>query len=245
VPIPALAAAEAIFTAVALSTLQAVEHCSVGAVPVVPLCAAKLAPVLFRVSELAASVAPLVTYPSGSLPQVAVGQYCLKTALLPLPDCPATVVFHPDPLPVASATPKLVIVVFVVWAEPFKVTALSVGMAGVVENDSEPAVTENCVLSSAVAAAARAGVRHPKAANAANAATSRTTRPWRSGRQRCGPVEHGMEGIACLLSSGSTRLLYRKCGSSFVLSPYRPSRTPYREPNCACFGNQEFHLTAG
>ena len=61
VPIPAAAAAEAIFTAVALSTLQAAAHWSVGAVPVVPLCAARLAPVLFSVSELAASVAPPVT----------------------------------------------------------------------------------------------------------------------------------------------------------------------------------------
>ena len=61
VPIPALTAAEAIFTALALSTLQAAEHWSVGAVPVVPLCAAKLAPVLFRVSEFAARVEPPAT----------------------------------------------------------------------------------------------------------------------------------------------------------------------------------------
>jgi hypothetical protein len=61
-------------------------------------------------------------------------------------------VFQPEPLPVASAIPKLVMVEFVVWAAPFSVIALNVGMAGVVENDSDPAVTENCVLSSAVAA---------------------------------------------------------------------------------------------
>jgi hypothetical protein len=58
---PALAAAEAIFTAEALSTLQEAEHCRVGAVPVEPLWAEKLAPVLFKVSEFAGSVAPLGT----------------------------------------------------------------------------------------------------------------------------------------------------------------------------------------
>jgi hypothetical protein len=50
------AAAEAIFTAEALSTLHALAHCSVGAVPVVPFWPEKLAPVLARVNELAASV---------------------------------------------------------------------------------------------------------------------------------------------------------------------------------------------
>jgi hypothetical protein len=37
------------------------------------------------------------------------------------------------------------------------VTPLSVGIAGAVENDSEPAVTENWVLSSCVAADAAVG----------------------------------------------------------------------------------------
>jgi hypothetical protein len=50
--------------------------------------------------------------------------------------------------------PKLVIVVLVVCADPFSVIEESVGIAGTVENDSEPAVTENCVLSSDVAAGA-------------------------------------------------------------------------------------------
>jgi hypothetical protein len=138
-----LTAAEATFTALALSTLHALAHWSVGAVPVVPLCPEKLAPVLARVSESAASVAPLGTYPSVSLPHVAVGQYCANTALLPLPDCPATVTFHPEPLPVASATPKLVIAVVVVWACPLSVIELNVGIAGAVENVNDPAVTEN------------------------------------------------------------------------------------------------------
>jgi hypothetical protein len=54
-------AAEATFTAEALSTSHELEHWSVGAVPVEPFCAVKLAPVLLSVSELAASVAPLGT----------------------------------------------------------------------------------------------------------------------------------------------------------------------------------------
>jgi hypothetical protein len=59
VPSPAPpVAAEAILTAVALSTLQAVEHCSVGAVPVPP---ENFAPVLFNVREPAAIFWPLVT----------------------------------------------------------------------------------------------------------------------------------------------------------------------------------------
>jgi hypothetical protein len=88
---------------------------------------------------------------------------------------------------------------FVVWAEPFKVIALSVGIAGVVENDSEPAVTENCVLSSAVAAAASAGVRHPRTANAIAEATSRVMGPWSLGRRAWGPGEHLVESIARFL----------------------------------------------
>jgi hypothetical protein len=56
VPIPVPAAADAIFTAEALSTLHALAHCNVGAVPVVPFWPVKLAPVLDRVSEFAASV---------------------------------------------------------------------------------------------------------------------------------------------------------------------------------------------
>ncbi|HMH48089.1 MAG TPA: hypothetical protein VK538_10290 [Solirubrobacteraceae bacterium] len=90
-------------------------------------------------------------------------------------------------------------IVFVVWAEPFKVIALSVGIAGVVESDSEPAVTENCVLSSAVAAAASAGVRHPKTANAIAEATSRVTGPWSLDRRAWGPGEHLVESIARFL----------------------------------------------
>jgi hypothetical protein len=61
VPMPALAAAETIFTALALSMLQAVLHWSVGAVPVVPFWPVKLAPVLLSVSEFAASVSPPAT----------------------------------------------------------------------------------------------------------------------------------------------------------------------------------------
>ena len=91
-----------------------------------------------------------------SLPQVAVGQYCAKVALFSAPVWPATVTFHPEPLPVASATPKLVIVVVVVCAWPFSVIELSVGIAGAVEKDSEPAITLNSVLSSVVAAVATA-----------------------------------------------------------------------------------------
>jgi hypothetical protein len=45
-------------TAVALSTLQAVEHCSVGALPIPPM---NVAPVLFNVSEPAAIFWPLAT----------------------------------------------------------------------------------------------------------------------------------------------------------------------------------------
>jgi hypothetical protein len=48
-------------------------------------------------------------------------------------------------------------VVVVVWAWPFSVTEVKVGIAGRVENDSDPAITEKRVLSSAVAAAETAG----------------------------------------------------------------------------------------
>jgi hypothetical protein len=58
---PELRAAEVTLTAEALSTLQAEAHCSVGAVPVEPFWAEKLAPVLLSVNEFAASVAPLGT----------------------------------------------------------------------------------------------------------------------------------------------------------------------------------------
>jgi hypothetical protein len=51
-----------------------------------------------------------------SPPHVVFGQYCAKTALFSAPDCPATVTFHPEPAPVASATPKFVIVEVVVCA---------------------------------------------------------------------------------------------------------------------------------
>jgi hypothetical protein len=61
VPMPASRAAEATLTTLALSTLHAEEHWSVGAVPVEPFWAAKLAPTLPRVSEFAGSVAPAVT----------------------------------------------------------------------------------------------------------------------------------------------------------------------------------------
>ena len=134
----------------------------------------------------------------------------MKTALLPAPDCPATVVFQPDPLPVASATPKFVIVVFVVWADPFSVIALSVGIAGVVENDREPAVTENCVLSSAVAAAASAGARHPKAPTETTKAISRRIRLRRSGRGAGRRRERLMEVIVGLQSGGPANLAYHR-----------------------------------
>ena len=50
--------ADATFTGLALSTLHALEHCSVGLVPEPPL---NLAPALFSVSELAASWCPPAT----------------------------------------------------------------------------------------------------------------------------------------------------------------------------------------
>jgi hypothetical protein len=60
---PADVAAETIFTgeAGAASTKQAEPHWCVGAVPVVPFWALKLAPVLFRVIEFAAKVEPPAT----------------------------------------------------------------------------------------------------------------------------------------------------------------------------------------
>ena len=79
---------------------------------------------------------------------MAVGQYWAKTALFSLPDCPATVVFQPEPLPVASFTPKFVIVVFVVCDPPLSVTSGNAGIAGLVENASVPAFTANSALSS-------------------------------------------------------------------------------------------------
>src|SRR3954468_6690175 len=106
---PAPAAAETIFTgeAGAASTKQGELHWCVGAVPVVPFWAVKPALVLLSVTVFAASVAPLVTYPNGSPPQPPpLVQYCLKTALLPPVLSPLTVTFQPEPLPVASSTPK-------------------------------------------------------------------------------------------------------------------------------------------
>ena len=57
-------------------------------------------------------------------------------------------VFQPEPLPVASFTPKFVMVAFVVCVPPVSVTSGNVGIAGAVENDSVPAFTENSALSS-------------------------------------------------------------------------------------------------
>ncbi|HEV7177382.1 MAG TPA: hypothetical protein VGN29_17925 [Solirubrobacteraceae bacterium] len=168
------AAAEAIFTADALSTLHALAHCSVGAVPVVPFWPEKLAPVLDRVNELAASVWPPLMYPGPeSDPQVAFGQYCLKTALLPPAALPLTVTFHPAPEPVASSTEKFVIVVLVVCACPFRVIAVNVGSAGAVANDSDPPVTLNVVWSFEVAASALAGASTAASATVAAAAAAR------------------------------------------------------------------------
>jgi len=103
---PAPDAAETVLTALAESTLHAVGlHWCVGAVPVVPPTALKLAPELLRVREFAGSVAPLDTYPGPqAVPHVAFGQYCLNTALLPALASPLTVTFQPAPLPLASAT---------------------------------------------------------------------------------------------------------------------------------------------
>jgi hypothetical protein len=61
------------------------------------------------------------------------------------------VTFQPEPLPVASATPKAVIVLFVVCAWPLSEMEFNVGRAGTMENDSEPGVTANWVWSSWVA----------------------------------------------------------------------------------------------
>jgi hypothetical protein len=66
---------------------------------------------------------------------------------------------------------KLVIVVLVVCADPFKVIAVNVGSAGAAENDSDPPVTLNCVWS--VAANALAGARPTVIATVAAAATAR------------------------------------------------------------------------
>src|ERR671939_624397 len=107
---PAPLAAETTFTgeAGAASTKQPELHWCVGAVPVVPFWALKLALVLLSVIEFAARVAPLVTYPNGSPPQPPpTVQYCFRTALLPPVLSPLTVTFQPEPLPVASVTPKL------------------------------------------------------------------------------------------------------------------------------------------
>ena len=66
---------------------------------------------------------------------------------------------------------KFVIVVLVVWADPFKVIAVNVGSAGAAENDSDPPVTLNCVWS--VAASALPGASPAVIATAAAAATAR------------------------------------------------------------------------
>jgi hypothetical protein len=51
---------------------------------------------------------------------------------------PLTVTFHPDPLPVASRTVKLVIAAFVVWAWPFSVIPGIVGIPGATKNTTIP-----------------------------------------------------------------------------------------------------------
>src|SRR5437763_4392514 len=177
---PAPEAAETVFTAEAESTLQPDPHWCVGAVPVVPLSALKLAPVLLSVREFAASVAPLETYPGPeSVPQVAFGQYCLNTALLPALASPFTVTFQPAPLPVASATERLFIAADSVCAWPFSVSAGMFGTSGAVPNDSVPAVTENWVVSVAALA-----VAHGSALRATSAAAAASRRPGRRVRDR-------------------------------------------------------------
>src|SRR3954451_4892939 len=171
---PAPDAAEMTLTgeAGAASTKQAELHECVGAVPVVPFWALKDAPVLLSWIEFCPSVAPLVTYPSGCAPQPpAFVQYCLKTALLPPVLSPATVTFHPAPLPVESFTPKFPICALSVCDWPVRVSAGNAGASGTVVKASVPAVTENWVVSLDVAATAEdAPASRPTAAAAATAA---------------------------------------------------------------------------
>jgi hypothetical protein len=112
--------------------LQPELHRWDGCVPVFPV---QPAPVLFRTSEPAGSVCPPVIYPGPlSDPQVAFGQYCLRTALFPALVSPLTVTFQPD-RDRASVTPQLAIVAVAVCAVPFSVTPEKLGAFGVVENE--------------------------------------------------------------------------------------------------------------
>ena len=59
-------------------------------------------------------------------------QYCLKTALLPALESPATVTFQPEGLAVVSLTEKLFICAVVVCAWPLRAMVPSEGSAGAV-----------------------------------------------------------------------------------------------------------------
>src|SRR5262249_46645611 len=119
----------------------------------------QLAPLVFNVSESAGSVNPPVTYPGPvSVPQVAFGQYCLNTELLPAPVRLLTVRFQPLLVPLLVSFIALDQRLTVVWAWPLRVTVESVGSAGAVVNDT-------VVASEALAVIATVAIRttHPVA----------------------------------------------------------------------------------
>ena len=99
-------------------------------------------------------------------PQVAFGQYSLKTWLLPALLSPLTVMFQPVALPVASIPEKLFIWAVRVCACPLRVSAEKFGTSGEVPNDRLPAVTENWVVS--VTAEADGAAKRRAAAAAIN-----------------------------------------------------------------------------
>jgi hypothetical protein len=96
---------------------------------------------VFKVSESAGSVNPPVMYPGPlSLPQVAFGQYCLKTALLLAPDLLLTVRFQPLLVPALVIFMALGQRLNVVWAWPLRVTPERVGSVGAVVKDTVVAI---------------------------------------------------------------------------------------------------------
>src|SRR5689334_2995028 len=91
------------------------------------------APLVFIVSEPAGSVNPPVIYPGPlSLPQVAFGQYCLNTALLPAPVRLLTVTFQPELVPLLVICMALPQMVSVDCDWPLSVTPVRVGSLGAV-----------------------------------------------------------------------------------------------------------------
>jgi hypothetical protein len=92
---------------------------------------------------------------------------------LPTPLSPCTVTFQPEPVPVESVTVQLDICAVAVCDWPFNVTWANAGMSGAASKLSEPASTENWLVSAAAWAEAAGSATTSKA----SALAHRTARP--------------------------------------------------------------------